>query len=73
MVAPMMRTGALDPDTIGRTARHLAAVTYCRPGHARSAAEAAIESLHTRAQRRAERRHRTETVMSVRSRTITAT
>jgi hypothetical protein len=40
----MMRTGALDPDTIGRTARHLAAVTYCRPGHARSAAEAAIET-----------------------------
>ena len=60
VVAAMMRTDPLEAAVAGHTARHLAATTYSRPGRSRHDAAALIESLHSRAQRRAERRHRTE-------------
>lgn len=50
----------LEAAIAGHTARHLAAITYCQPGRAHSDAAQMIESLHTRAQRRAERRLRAD-------------
>jgi hypothetical protein len=58
MVAPMTRTDHLEAAIACHTARHLAATTYLQPGRSHSDAAQMIESLHTRAQRRAERRIR---------------
>lgn len=56
----MTRTERLEAAIACHTARHLAATTYCQPGRSHSDAAQMIESLHTRAQRRAERRIRTD-------------
>lgn len=53
----MTRTDRLEAAIAGHAARHLA-TTYCQPGRSRSDAAQIIEALHTRAQRRAERRNR---------------
>ena len=52
----MTRADRLDAAIAGHTARHVAATTYCQPGRSHSDAAHVVESLHTRAQRRAERR-----------------
>lgn len=54
----MTRSERLEAAIAGHTARHLAATTYCQPGRSHSDAAQMIESLHTRAQRRAERSNR---------------
>ncbi|MDV3133360.1 hypothetical protein [Mycobacterium sp. 29Ha] len=54
----MTRTDHLEAAIACHTARHLAATTYLQPGRSHSDAAQMIESLHTRAQRRAERRIR---------------
>ena len=52
----MTRADRLDAAIAGHTARHVAATTYCQPGRgSHSDAAQVIESLHTRAQVRAER------------------
>ncbi|WP_396908316.1 hypothetical protein [Mycolicibacterium sp.] len=47
----------LDPGVIARAARHLAAVSFTHPGTAPTRAVSLIDSVYTRAQIRAERRH----------------
>jgi hypothetical protein len=54
----MTHTDRLEAGIAGHTGGHLAATTYCQPGRSHSDAAQMIESLHTRAQRRAERRFR---------------
>ena len=51
----MTRTDRLETAIACHTTRHLAATTYCQPGRSHSDAAQLIESLHTRAQGRAER------------------
>ena len=51
----MTRADRLDAAIAGHTARHVAATTDCQPGRSHSYAAHVIESLHTRAQVRAER------------------
>ena len=63
----MTRPDPLEATVAGHTARHLTATTYCQPGRSNTDAAQLIESLHTRAQRRAERR------VSVPTRAITTT
>jgi hypothetical protein len=50
------RPDPLEATVAGHTARHLTATTYCQPGRSNTDAAQLIESVHTRAQRRAERR-----------------
>ena len=57
----------LEATVAGHTARHLTATTSCQPGRCNTDAAQLIESLHTRAQRRAQRR------VSVPTRAITPT
>jgi hypothetical protein len=57
-VVAMTRTDRLEAAIAGHSARHVSATTYCEPGRSHSDATQVIESLHTRAQRRAERRIR---------------
>ena len=52
----MTRRDPLEATVAGHTARHLTATTYRQPGRSNTNAAQLIESLHTRAQRRAERR-----------------
>ena len=63
----MTRPDPLEATVAGHTARHLTATTYCQPGRSNTDAAQPIESLHTRAQRRAQRR------VSVPTRAITTT
>ena len=55
VVAAVTRADPLEAAIAGHTARHLTATTYCQPGRSHSDAAQLIESLHTRAQVRAER------------------
>lgn len=67
MVAAVTRPDPLEATVAGHTARHLTATTYCQPGRSNTDAAQLIESLPTRAQRRAEGR------VSVPTRAITTT
>lgn len=51
----MTRPDRLQATLTGHTGRHLVATTYCQPGRSHSDPAQLIESLHTRAQARAER------------------
>ena len=55
VVAALTRPAPLQATVAGHTARHLTATTYCQPGRSNTDAAQLIESLHTRAQVRAER------------------
>jgi len=50
------RPDPLEATVAGHTTRHLTATTYCQPGRPNTDAAQPIESVHTRTQRRAERR-----------------
>jgi hypothetical protein len=67
VVAAVTRPDPLEATVAGHTARHLTATTYCQPGRSNTDAAQLIESLHTRAQHRAER------PVSVPTRAITTT
>ena len=63
----MTRPDPLEATVAGHTAPHLTATTYCQPGRSNTDAAQLIESLHTRAQRRAEQQ------VSLPTRAITTT
>lgn len=54
----MNRIEPLDRHSVITAARHLAAVSFTHPGSAPTRAVTLIDSVYTRAQIRAERRHR---------------